>query len=63
MRYVGAGELQDPLAPESVFEGLFADGALATHKGPLAPRPAAVGYCRHAVAVEAGDRPVARGCD
>ncbi len=40
---VAAGELEDSLAAESVFQWLIAHGALAADKGPLAAGSTPVG--------------------
>jgi hypothetical protein len=50
---VGAGELQDALASEGVFERLFAYGAFAANKCALSPRAASVRGARHDVVVDA----------
>lgn len=43
VRNMRAGELEYPLASESMLERLLADGALAANKGPLPSVPPPVG--------------------
>lgn len=43
VRDVGAGELEDALAAQGVFERFIADGALASNEGPLPARTTSIG--------------------
>lgn len=50
-----AGKLQNSLALESVFQGLFANGAFAAYKCSFAPQAASIGGARHDVVVNGTD--------